>query len=187
MRPRLALGILAGGRGERFGGCDKGWIERAGRSQIEHVIEALAPHATRILISANRNLQRYRALGAEVIEDEWPGFHGPMAGLASLFKRLDGETLLCVPVDVHTLPADFVPGMLSARGDEVFHSVLAQDDDGLQPLIALYPAALGAHARESFESGRRSVREWQHRFPVYACRFEGHRFGNLNSPADLTP
>ena len=38
---------------------------------------------------------------------------------------------------------------------------------------------------ENFEAGKRSVREWQHRFPVYPCRFERVRFGNMNSPEDI--
>ncbi len=35
--------ILAGGRGERMGGVDKGWIEHEGRPLIESVVERIAP------------------------------------------------------------------------------------------------------------------------------------------------
>ena len=185
MRSELALGILAGGRGERFGGRDKGWVEVDGRAQIHRLIETVVPASTRILVSANRHLDDYRALDIDVVADRWPDHPGPFAGLASLFYELDAEWLLTLPVDALHVPEQYVECMLRARGDESFHVVVAYDDEGLQPLFALYPRALAAHAIETFEAGRRSVREWQHRFPVYPCRFEAHRFGNLNSPADL--
>ena len=187
MRMELALGILAGGRGERFGGRDKGWIEIDGRAQIRRVLDAAAPASAHVLISANRHLDAYRALGADVVVDRWPDHPGPFAGLASLFAQLQQDWLLTLPVDAMDLPRDYAERMMRARGEESFHIVVGYDDEGLQPLFALYPRALAAHAIETFESGRRSVREWQHRFPVYPCRFEAHRFGNLNSPGDLAP
>ena len=184
MHGEVALGILAGGRGERFGGRDKGWIDVAGRPQIARVLEAVRPQASRVMVSANRHLDDYAALGVEVVRDRWPGHPGPLAGIASLLSEAR-DWLATVPVDVAALPADYAARLGDARGAEAFSIVVAEDDDGLQPLFALYPAALAAHARETLESGRRSVRDWQHRFPVYPCRFAGARFGNLNSPADL--
>lgn len=184
---RVALGILAGGRGERFGGRDKGWIEAGGTPLVVRVVEQLRAKGRRILVSANRNLDEYRALGIEVVADRWPGHPGPLAGIASLLAVTDEDWLLTVPVDLLTLPSSFVDSMLEARGAESMHVVVAEDDDGLQPLFALYPRLLAAHAAETIEHGRRSVREWQHRFPVYPCVFAAHRFGNLNSPADIAP
>jgi molybdopterin-guanine dinucleotide biosynthesis protein A len=181
----VALGILAGGRGERFGGRDKGWIELDGRALVRRVLDALRPQVGHVLVSANRNLDDYRALGVQVVCDLWPDHPGPMAGVATLLGTLREDWLLTVPVDARALPADFAARMFATRGDEPLHVVVARDDAGLQPLFALYPRALAAHARETFESGRRSVRDWQHRFPVYPCEFAGQRFGNLNSEQEL--
>lgn len=185
MRPRLALGILAGGRGERFGGRDKGWIEVDGRAQIRRVLEALGSSVDRVQVSANRHFEDYCILGVDVVPDRWPDYPGPFAGLASLLHELREDFLLTVPVDALRYPLDFASRMLKHRGAEKFHVVVAEDDEGLQPLFALYPIALAANAIENFEAGKRSVREWQHRFPLYPCRFEGLRFGNLNSPEDM--
>jgi len=181
----VALGILAGGRGERFGGRDKGWIEVGGVPQIRRVLAAVQPQAARVLVSANRHLDDYAALGLAVVRDAAPDHPGPLEGIASLLAAAADGWLATVPVDARAIPSDFVARLLAARGAEAFSIVAAEDDEGLQPLFALYPAALAAHARETLDSGRRSVREWQHRFPVYPCRFDGDRFGNLNSPADL--
>ena len=187
MHAGVALGILAGGRGERLGGRDKGWIEIDGTAQVHRVLDAMAPQVSSVLVSANRHLDAYGALGARVVPDAWPDHPGPFAGIVSLLAACDEPALLTVPVDALRIPADYAERMLAARGGEAFHVVVAEDDEGLQPLFALYPAALGPHARETFDSGRRSVREWQHRFPVYPCRFEGVRFGNLNTPDDFPP
>src|SRR5690606_24995122 len=145
------------------------------RAQIERVLDMLVPAPGPILVSANRNLDAYRALGVEVVADRWPDHPGPFAGLASLMRELQQDWLLTVPVDARHVPAGYAARMLAARGEEVFQVVVASDEDGLQPLCAMYPRALAAHALETFESGRRSVREWQHRFPVYPCRFDGQR------------
>lgn len=185
-RNEVAVGILAGGRGERFGGRDKGWLHVQGVAQIRRVLEAVRPQAGRVLVSANRHLEDYAALGVEVVRDPLPDHPGPLAGIATLLAAATDEALIAtVPVDARAIPHDYVQRLQAARGEETFAMAVAQDDDGLQPLFALYPTALAAHARETLDSGRRSVREWQHRFPVYPCRFEGCCFGNLNTPGDL--
>lgn len=185
MADRVALGILAGGRGARFGGRDKGWVALDGRPLVQRTLDALRPQVAQVLVSANRNLDQYRALGVHVVPDLWPEHPGPLAGVASLLDALQDDWLLTVPVDSRTLPGNYAAHMFAARGAEPLHVVVARDEAGLQPLFALYPRALAAHARETFESGRRSVRDWQHRFPVYPCEFPALRFGNLNSAQEL--
>ncbi|HDO34129.1 MAG TPA: molybdenum cofactor guanylyltransferase MobA, partial [Chromatiales bacterium] len=61
--------ILAGGRARRMGGRDKGLIPLAGRPLVEHVLSALRPQVATLLISANRNLARYRRCGVPVLPD----------------------------------------------------------------------------------------------------------------------
>lgn len=198
----IAVGILAGGEGSRFGGADKGWIEREGRAQIEHVLAAVAanhaalvaaglPGITRVMVSANRNLERYAALrdgaGApvDVVPDRWPDYPGPMAGIASLLARHDpAQRLLVVPIDHALLPPDFAQRMVSA-GTSADDFVVASDGDGVQPMFALYPGMIGAAFVAAFEAGERSVNRWQRAHMPRLCHFAGHRFGNLNAPTDL--
>jgi molybdopterin-guanine dinucleotide biosynthesis protein A len=73
--------VLAGGQGRRMGGVDKGWVELAGMPMIAHVLRRLTPQVADILINANQNLERYRALGHPVFADTVGGFAGPLAGL----------------------------------------------------------------------------------------------------------
>ena len=68
--PRDITGvILAGGRGSRLGGVDKGLVPLHGRPLIEHVIDALRPQVGALLISANRNHDIYASYGYPVVAD----------------------------------------------------------------------------------------------------------------------
>ena len=62
--------ILAGGRGTRMGGIDKGLVKLQLKSLIQHLIERLTPQVNEIIINANREITQYQALGyAELIEE----------------------------------------------------------------------------------------------------------------------
>lgn len=198
IRARIAVGILAGGQGTRFDGADKGWIERDGQAQIVRVLAALLTGAAildvdgsgrieRVLVSANRNLERYRALGVDVVTDRWPGYPGPMAAVASLVEAVGTAhaTLLTIPVDHRDLPAEFVLRMVETAVMFTKDCVVASDGDGLQPLFALYPPIFARSLADAFAAGERSVSGWQQSVSPRICRFEPLRFGNLNSPDDL--
>ena len=47
--------ILAGGRGQRLGGRDKGLVALQGRPLIAHIAERLAPQVGAMLISGGKN------------------------------------------------------------------------------------------------------------------------------------
>ena len=78
--------VLAGGRGKRMGGIDKGLVDLHGRPMVMHVIETLRPQVGRIIINANRNVDKYEALGYEVISDIVGDYFGPLAGMASAMQ-----------------------------------------------------------------------------------------------------
>ena len=102
--------ILAGGRGARLGGKDKGWIMWSGLPLVEHALSALArqsPPPSRILISANRNVDAYQQTGHNVVTDERPDFPGPLAGIEAGLMRCKKNPLLVVPCDAPLLPNIF--------------------------------------------------------------------------------
>jgi len=91
--------ILAGGRSARMGGKDKGLIALAGRPFIEHVIAAIAPQTGALMISANRNLARYRAYGYPVVTDNFGGFQGPLAGICAALAETATPYAAIAPCD----------------------------------------------------------------------------------------
>ena len=60
--------ILAGGRGSRMGGVDKGLQNHHGVPLAMHALMRLSPQVGEILINANRNLGAYESMGVPV----WP-------------------------------------------------------------------------------------------------------------------
>jgi molybdopterin-guanine dinucleotide biosynthesis protein A len=89
--------VLAGGQARRMGGVDKGLIEVAGRPMIDHVLAVFEPQVGRVLINANRSLDRYAHYGHRVVTDTLGGFQGPLAGVLSALDAIETELLLTVP------------------------------------------------------------------------------------------
>lgn len=146
--------ILAGGQGSRMGGTDKGWIEFEGATLIERLLPQLSRQVDQVIISANRNLERYRALGVPVVQDMRTDYAGPLAGIEAALQASTSDWLLTCPVDTLSIPADYAFRMLAAAPAVVFHG------SRIQPVFMLLPrSALGA-LRDFLDSGERKVGLW---------------------------
>ena len=84
LSPREITGVvLAGGRGRRMGGQDKGLVEVDGQPLISRILEVFAPQVGQIIINANRNHLRYRSFGYTLVADDLEDYQGPLAGFAA--------------------------------------------------------------------------------------------------------
>ncbi|MGC7405224.1 molybdenum cofactor guanylyltransferase MobA [Pandoraea pneumonica] len=132
--------ILAGGRGQRMGGRDKGLQLYDGRPLAAHVLARLAPQVGTVLISANRNHATYAALGADVISDETQDFAGPLAGMLSGLRAAKTEYVLVVPCDSPLLPDDLAVrltvGLLETTPSSRPAAVTPSHGLGMAPLTA---------------------------------------------------
>ncbi len=106
--------ILAGGAGRRMGGADKGWVVYQGTPLIESVLARLTPQVDGILISANRTLERYAALGYPVVQDDSSDFQGPLAGILAGLAACPTPWLQLAPCDTPYFPDDLVHRLRSA-------------------------------------------------------------------------
>jgi molybdopterin-guanine dinucleotide biosynthesis protein A len=98
--------ILAGGEGRRMGGADKGLqLSLTGPAPGAVGAGAPAPQVDVLLISANRNLERYAGFGCPVVTDTTPGFAGPLAGCMPPWREATTPLLLSAPCDSPQLPA----------------------------------------------------------------------------------
>ncbi|MBN7135870.1 molybdopterin-guanine dinucleotide biosynthesis protein MobA [Lysobacter enzymogenes] len=178
----LTLGLLAGGRATRLGGRDKAWLRRDGEFQVLRLARAFAPQVARVLVSANRDLPRYAAHGLRAVADRAPDL-GPLGGLDALAAAADTPWLLSVPVDALRAEAWLLDALEAAQAGQ---GAFAVDDDGVQPLFALWPLApLRAALAPALAQRRLAVRELQAALGMAALRLPGLRLGNLNTPADL--
>ena len=177
----VTLGILAGGRATRLGGRDKAWLERDGVPQVVRIARRFDGECAAVLVSANRDLQCYAEHGLAAIPDRMAGI-GPLGGLDALASGCKTPWLLTIPVDVVDVD-DCLLQTLAQAGDD---GALAEDDDGLQPLIALYRVAtLRVAVSAAIVGDDFSVHAMQARLSLPRAHFGGRRFGNLNTPRDL--
>jgi molybdopterin-guanine dinucleotide biosynthesis protein A len=117
--------LLAGGRGTRMRGADKGLQGLQGKPMALHALLRLRPQVGPVLISANRNLAAYRALGAPVWPDTWPDFPGPLGGLLAGLAQCKTPYLATVPCDTPNFPHDLVLRLAQALHAEQADVALA--------------------------------------------------------------
>jgi molybdopterin-guanine dinucleotide biosynthesis protein A len=178
----ITLGILAGGRATRLGGCDKAWLECGGVPQVLRMARRFAGEVSCTLVSANRQDSRYASHGLTVIADRKVDV-GPLGGLDALAAVCATPWLLTVPVDLVGVNECLVPTLIASAGES---GAFARDDDGLQPLVALWRIErLRGAAPGAMQAGELSMQALQARMGMTCVRFTGVRFGNLNTPADL--
>ncbi len=178
----VTLGILAGGRATRLGGLDKAWLERDGKPQVLRIVQRFAARVDRVLVSANTQAQRYRDHGLTAVADR-VGDIGPIGGLKALIAACDTPWLLTIPVDVVDVNDCLLPSLF-ARADD--HGAYAIDDDGVQPLVALWRIGTAGPAIDDAIAHRRyGVHPLLEFLRMSAVELNGVRFGNLNTPADL--
>lgn len=185
-RPSITAVILAGGRATRMGGQDKGLVELAGRPMIEHVLTALAPQVERVIINANRNLERYTAYGWPVVPDAETGFLGPLAGLAAGLSAADTPLVLTAPCDSPLLAHDLVARLYSALEAEGAELAVPFDGERLQPVFALVRRELQTSLAAYLGGGDRKIDRWfaRHRLAQVNFSDRPETFVNVNDPAE---
>lgn len=177
--------VLAGGAGIRAGGRDKGLLAWHGKPLIEHALEGLArAGVTEIIISANRNLDRYAHYGHRVVSDAVPGHAGPLAGIAAGLSAARTQRVLTIPVDAPVWPATLADGLAAALDAGSALCAVAHDGAARQPLFALYARACASAANAALARGEGAVWRFQDGIGAVEVRFDraGDAFANINAP-----
>ena len=177
----ITLGLVAGGAGSRLGGADKAWLLRDGVPQVLRFAKRLSGETASALVSANRDLQRYIDAGLTAIPDRRADV-GPIAGLDALAANCTTSWLLTLPVDLVDVNDCLLRSLAAAGGEGAF----AIDDDGAQPLVALWRVeSLRIGLSKALSANEIAIHALQARIGMAGVRFAGFRFGNLNTPTDL--
>lgn len=182
MSPQELTGlVLAGGRGRRLGGRDKGLVTLHDAPLASYAMALLTDHVAEVLISANRNLDAYRALGARVVRDADSGYPGPLAGLLAGLEAAATPWLVVVPCDAPLLPPSLVARL--ASGIAAADIAVAHDGQRLHPVVALLRTDLAADLARYLASGEHRVRDWYRRQRWVAVDFSDcpEAFANLNT------
>ncbi|MGE5240197.1 MAG: molybdenum cofactor guanylyltransferase MobA [Bacteroidota bacterium] len=174
--------ILAGGRGSRMGGVDKGLVPLRGEPMITHVAARLKPQVGTLLINANRNLDAYAHLGFPVVPDRFSGFLGPLAGIASGLLTATTPYVVTAPCDSPLLPLDLVARLARALAAEQAGIAVAHDGERAHPVFLLVRRELGADLLDFLGAGGRKIDQWftRHRLAVADFRDAAQAFINVN-------
>ena len=132
--------VLAGGRGLRMGGTDKGLQVLAGKPLALHALERLRPQVGALLVNANRNTATYATFGVPVCPDTVEGFAGPLAGFLAGLAQCRTPWLLTVPCDSPRFPTDLATRLAAAALSQDAEIAIALATDHEAPDAALTPA-----------------------------------------------
>ena len=154
--------VLAGGRGSRMGGLDKGLQLHRGRPLALHALQRLAPQVGPLLVNANRHADLYGAFGAPVVADAQADFAGPLAGMLAGLKACHTPWLVSVPCDSPRFPADLVARLARAAVDaqaDVALVVTPAADGTLQPqpVFCLLRSTLCSALQAFLDQGQRKI------------------------------
>ena len=178
--------ILAGGRGSRLGGQDKGMLELNGRPLIEHILDAVKPQVKTVIINANRNHQFYAGYGYPVVSDDMTNFQGPLAGFAAALSACNTSFVMTLPCDGPSVPVDLAARLCKAIIDIEAELAVAHDGKRLQPVYALIPRSLLASLLTFLNAGDRKIDLWYSQHKVALADFSDvmNSFFNINTEKD---
>ncbi|MEW5838604.1 MAG: molybdenum cofactor guanylyltransferase MobA [Pseudomonadota bacterium] len=182
---RITGVILAGGRGTRMGGVEKGLLDWQGRPLIAHLIDALAPQVDGLMLNVNRAHERYAAFNLPLIGDapELTGL-GPLAGLHSALSHSPTELVVCVPCDLPELPPDMVERLLAASQERGAHQPLAYTVSAARayPTLCLSHVAWREPLTASLRQGHCAAWRWFGEQQAGVADLGAFRLRNFNTP-----
>ncbi len=180
--------VLAGGRGSRMGGVDKGLQNFQGMPLALHAVMRLGPQVGALMVNANRNLAAYESMGVPVWPDATTEFPGPLAGFLVGLERCETPYLVTVPCDSPQFPLDLVARLaaaLVAEGVDLAIAVTREADGTLQthPVFCLLKSELMESLVAFMAGGHRRIDRWTAQHPCAHVVFdrEGDVTGFFNA------
>jgi molybdopterin-guanine dinucleotide biosynthesis protein A len=171
-----------------MGGVDKGLVDLGGRPMVAHVLCRLAPQVGDVLVNANQNLDRYRALGYPVVPDAVGGFAGPLAGLHAGMTAASRGHVVTVPCDSPFLPGDLVARLAAALDRERAQLAVAKTFTQPHPVFALVRRDVLPDLAAFLERGGRKIDAWYAGLEAVEVGFddEADAFRNINTADELS-
>jgi molybdopterin-guanine dinucleotide biosynthesis protein A len=178
--------VLAGGRGSRMGGVDKGLQNHLGMPLALHSLLRLQLQVGPAMLNANRNLGAYESMGVPVWPDTQADFAGPLAGMLVGLEHCETPWLVTVPCDTPNFPLDLVerlaaaaqaegadiamaatrePALVAGTNADATADAQGQPVVQVQPVFCLLKASLLESLQAFLDSGQRKIDRWtaQHR------------------------
>lgn len=178
--------ILAGGRGSRMGGEDKGLMLWQNKPLYQHVLQRLQPQVTTVWINANRNIEVYQQSGLPVISDTLTDFPGPLAGMLAALQQAETEWIVFTSCDTPLLPDNLVQHLWRHKGAASVVWACTEERD--HPTLALLHRSLAGSLQHYLDSGDRKLMLFLQQAGGQGILFDQAEaaFRNFNHLDDLT-
>ncbi|MDH5331284.1 MAG: molybdenum cofactor guanylyltransferase MobA [Aquincola sp.] len=182
--------VLAGGRGSRMGGVDKGLQNHRGLPLAMQALLRLQPQVGHLMVNANRNLGAYEAFGAPVWPDPIEGYAGPLVGFLAGLEHCETPWLVTVPCDTPDFPTELVErlaqGVQAADADLAYATTFEDGREQAHPVFCLMNSALSESLVAFLHGGGRKIDAWFGNHKAVTVRFDDPRaFFNANTAAEL--
>lgn len=176
--------LLAGGRGQRMGGQDKGLVIWQGQPLIAYAHRAARPLTDDLIISCNRNHERYAGYADRLVSDGNQDFDGPLAGILAGLAAARYSHLLVVPCDVPLIDSLLLRALMDAALQHPEQPVMVRHGEHWEPLFCVIPKALSVAFEQAWRSGERSPRKIMLQLNACAlqCTDNDPRLTNFNTP-----
>lgn len=180
--------ILAGGMGRRMGGIEKALQPVRGRPLLEWVIERFHPQVQELMLSANRELERYAAYGFPVVNDDLrdaDASAGPLAGLLAGLRACKQPLLATAPCDSPLLPADLVQRLHRSLGEA--DVAVATVGGRRQPVFIVARKSVEPVLAAYLRTSARKADGWYATLQTVEVAFDDQAdaFANVNTPEEL--
>ena len=191
--------ILAGGRGSRMGGVDKGLQAFHDRPLVQHVLQRMQPQVSVVGINANRHLETYAGFQAPVWPDGNNDHAGPLSGFLVGLQHCNTPYLLTVPCDTPFLPLDLAARLgqaLDVQAADIAMAAAPETDiSGVtrvrtQPVFCLLRVELLASLQAYMREGGRKIDAWTAQHHTVEVAFDTAQddprgFFNINTLQEL--
>ncbi|UPT39098.1 molybdenum cofactor guanylyltransferase MobA [Pseudomonas amygdali] len=186
--PPCSILLLAGGRGQRMGGRDKGLIEWQGKALIEHLHRLTRPLTDDLIISCNRNIERYAQYADQLVQDDDADFNGPLAGIRAALPLARHQWLLVLPCDVPLVDEPLLQALREKAAECPERPIMVREGQHWQPLLCMISIAHAATLEAAWQAGERSPRRALEPLQPVSLQLEAGdpRLANLNTPCLLT-
>ncbi|WP_394208501.1 molybdenum cofactor guanylyltransferase MobA [Pseudomonas putida] len=181
--PPCSILILAGGRGQRMGGRDKGLVAWQGEPLVAHLQRVVRPLSDDLVISCNRNQEAYRTYADQLVGDAEADFPGPLAGVIAGLKVARHEWMVVLACDAPLVDRDLIEALsrLAVASDS---AAMVRQGGFWQPMFSVLPRRILPMLEQAWAAGERSLQKALLRETVQGleCTEDDRRLSNFNSP-----
>jgi molybdopterin-guanine dinucleotide biosynthesis protein A len=171
-----------------MGGQDKGLLEWHGEPLIAHLHRKTRSLSDDLIISCNRNLEKYAPYANQLVHDDEGDFPGPLAGIRAGLKAARHAYLMVLPCDVPRIDEALLQSMRETAGQHPDKPLMLRHGEHWEPLLCIIPVVLRDAFESAWKDGERSPGRIMRKLDATAlqCPENDPRLANLNTPELLS-